>query len=473
MRISHPALLVGIALALSCGWPLATEAATPLENRPNIVLIVADDAGYADLSIHGSAHFKTPHIERIASDGVLFRQGYAASSVCSPSRAGLLTGRYPQRSGHHNNPPPVWSDTFGLSLDERTLADSLRQRGYRTIAVGKWHLGYHPDFHPLSRGFDDFYGFLHGSRSYFPIEGDVEPAEALWRDRRPAPEDFEYLTDAFGHEAAAYIDANASAPFFLYLAFSAPHVPLDAPKEAVSTIAPELTRKRKVLAAMTQSMDDAIGEVLQALERNGVTDDTLVLFVNDNGGETWAQLSDNSPLRGRKSQPYEGGIRVPFTGRWPAAWPQGVVYDSPVSLLDIFPTALVAAGGNPKTANPPLDGVDLTAVLNDKGTTAPHPILFWKHKTNFAVRDGNWKLVEHNTRGRKQVPIPRWIESLELYDLETDPAERQNLALRYPWITARLRYRYWQWERTLPSPRWHPWDPSASEADPRVDLAEP
>jgi arylsulfatase A-like enzyme len=443
--------LVPVALAIG----LAANADPT--RKPNIVIILSDDAGYADFSMHGSNDIATPHVDSIAEAGVRFLQGYTSSSVCSPSRAGLLTGRYQHRFGHHHNPPPVYSATIGLDVGETTLADALQAEGYRTIAVGKWHLGHGPEFHPLSRGFDDFYGFLHGARSYFPLESDARGGvEAMLRDRDPVPETFDYLTDELGREAAAYIDAHAHRPFFLYLSFNAPHHPLDATDEKLALIRPDLAPRRRVVAAMMLSLDDAVGEVLRALERNGLVEHTLLVFLNDNGGESWAGVADNGPLRGRKGQPYEGGIRVPFVARWPERWPRSALYEHPVSALDLFPTALVAGGGDPSALARPLDGVDLTPAVTGAVQMQPHRTLFWKNKTNFAARDGDWKLLEHNTRGMREVPIPRRIEHLELYNIAQDPSESENLLFRHPWTAARLRYLFWRWESTLPEPRWWP-----------------
>lgn len=410
---------------------------------PNVVIIISDDAGYADFSLNGSEHFPTPYIDSIAKNGVRFSQGYVSASVCSPSRAGLITGRYQQRFGHHLNIPPKYSETNGLPVEESTLADALKAQGYRTIALGKWHLGYAPRFHPLSRGFDDYYGFLQGARSYRALkEKKSTRLNQLLRDRKPIPEEFDYMTDSLGEEAAAYIDTYAKVPFFMYLCFNAVHTPLHATEEKLGKASPDLSENRKKLAAMTMSLDDAVGNVLEALKRNEITSDTIVVFINDNGGQTRSGCV-NAPLRGRKGQPYEGGIRVPFVAQWPGHWPAGMVYDHPVSALDLFPTALVAAGGDALAQEKPLDGVDLGPYLvSNKEDALPHKTLFWERRENYAVRDGDWKLVQEKGG------------ALELYDIAQDPAESKDLAAENPETVARLQGLYEEWKASHEDPRW-------------------
>lgn len=412
------------------------------ERKPNIVVIVSDDSGYADFSLNGAAHFPTPWIDSIATGGVTFTQGYVSASVCSPSRAGFLTGRYQQRFGHHHNIPPKYSETNGLPVEEVTLADALHGEGYRTIALGKWHLGYAPKFHPLARGFDDFYGFLQGARSYWKLGKKQTRLNQLLRNREPIEEEFEYITDALGLEAANYIDAHASRPFFLYLAFNATHGPLHATQAKLETTDASLSNRRKKLAAMTMSMDDAVGVVLEALDRNKLTDDTIIVFFNDNGGQTGLGAS-NAPLRGKKGQPYEGGIRVPFVAKWPGHWPAGLKVDVPVSTLDVFPTVLRAAGGDPTTLKASLDGADLSPHLHPDAESRPHQTLYWQRRENVAVRDGDWKLLRHTKDGA-------W----ELYNIAADPSEATNRVAEEPEIAARLTTLLEVWQRTHTPARW-------------------
>ena len=430
-----------IRLLVTIGAWFAAQVAVAGDTPPaNVILIVSDDAGHADFSMHGSPNFPTPNIDRIAAEGVRFSQGYVTASVCSPSRAGLITGRYQQRFGHHHNIPPRYSEDNGLPVEEVTFADLVRDRGYRTIALGKWHLGYAPKFHPLSRGFDDYYGFLQGARKYVPIKGNR--LNRLLRDREPVKEDFEYMTEELAEEAGRYIDEHAARPFFMYLCFNAVHGPLQATDADLARVDPALAGNRRKLAAMTMSLDDAVGTVLDALERNGIVDNTLVVFVNDNGGASHG--ANNAPLRGRKGQPYEGGIRVPFVARWPAAWPKGLVYDKPVSTLDLLPTVLAFAGPGESIETPELDGIDLTPMLSRSDGTGPNRTLFWSRKSTSAVRDGDLKLVV--TTGDQP--------GVELFDLRLDPNEQQNIAAAHPADVVRMRAMHVKWNGRNEAPRW-------------------
>ena len=432
-------LLPLLMVLVACQGAGKATVGSPARPAANVVLIISDDAGYADFSMNGSTHFPTPNIDRIGSEGVRFSEGYVSASVCSPSRAGMLTGRYQQRFGHHNNIPPKYSEENGLPIEERTCADALREHGYRTIALGKWHLGYAPDFHPLARGFDDYHGFLQGARTYWPQDGNR--LNQLLRDREPVEETFEYMTDALGDEAAAYIDTHADRPFFMYLCFNAVHTPLHAVEEKLALVDESLPERRRKLAAMTMSLDDAVGTVLDALDRNDIAENTLVVFVNDNGGQTMSGM-DNTPLRGRKGQPYEGGIRVPFVARWPDRWPSGLVYDHPVSTLDLMPTALHAAGAGGEPGDAVLDGVDLTPWMTGEASGTPHEVLFWSRKKNFAVRAGDLKLLR-NGNG----PI-------ELFDIDSDPNETRDLAIERPDDVARLQALFDAWNEGNAPPRW-------------------
>ena len=410
---------------------------TALAAKPNIVVILSDDAGYNEFSMHGSKLFATPRIDSIAANGVRCTNGYASGTVCSPTRAGLLTGRYQNRFGHEFNIPPVDSESNGLSLDETTIADVLKADGYRTIALGKWHLGYAPKFHPMERGFTDFYGFLQGQRRYFPI-GKPTRLNQLLRDREPVrPESFDYLTDELAHAAAEYIADTKDKPFFIYLAFNATHGPSDALESDLAAVGEDAPKAK--LRAMTIALDRAVGEVLDTLEKQGIADNTLVFFLNDNGG---AAGHDNAPLRGHKGQTWEGGTRVAFSARWPAVLPKGKVYDDPVITLDIFPTALAAAG---ITVPPPrpLDGVNLIPYFTDQATGRPHEMLFWKNGPAWAVREGDLKAVFN--RGECQN---------SLFDLAADPAETHDLAAERPVDVRRLTTAYEAWKRDFPRPTW-------------------
>ena len=422
-------------LALPLVLPAQTE---PRPTRPHIVVIVSDDAGYLDFSVQGSDEIATPRIDSIAADGVRFTDGYVSGPVCSPSRAGLMTGRYQQRFGHELNIPPRFSEENGLPLTERTIADEMKAAGYRTIALGKWHLGYADKFHPLSRGFEHYWGFLQGARSYFPLKKPTR-LNRLLRDREVQAEDFDYMTDELGRQAAKYIEQRGEEPLFVYLAYNAVHGPMHALDKDLEGLTG--AQKRNKLIAMTHALDRSVGYVLDALDKEGIADDTMVFFVNDNGGAT-NNASDNGVLRGRKGTVWEGGIRVPFLVRWPNGLPKGKVYDEPVIALDILPTCLAAAGRD-QQGEQPLDGVDLLPHLRGERDEAPHDVLFWRHGDGkWAIRRGNWKLLQQDD-----------AEPM-LFDLAADVGEQQDRAAAEAERVKNLRSRYETWNAQLVAPRW-------------------
>lgn len=414
--------------------------------KPNVLVIIADDLGYHDVGFQGSQEIPTPHLDKLAARGLRCTNGYVSHSFCSPTRAGILTGRYQHRFGHENN--PAWlpeSTTAGLSLNETTFPTLMKQAGYITGAVGKWHLGAHPQFHPNKRGFDEYFGALGGGHQYFP--GDKGGAEyTIPLNRNGADEaQTKYLTEQFGNEAAAFVGRHASdgKPWMLYLAFNAPHTPLQAPKEWLEKFSGIATEQRRTYAAMVAAMDAAIGSVTTKLDETKQTENTLIFFVSDNGGpnlakRTGVNFTDNTPLRGAKGDLYDGGMRVPFLVSWPAKIKPGT-YDQPVIALDFLPTALAAAES---TAPANLDGVNLLPFLTGEKTTAPHDLLFWRTGgpggTN-AVRRGPMKLV----RIGKAAP--------ELYDLATDIGESKNIAAEKPQVVEELVTAIAEWEKgTVP-----------------------
>jgi arylsulfatase A-like enzyme len=451
-------------------WTLALCAALFLfragglaAEPPNILLIVADDLGYNDVGFQGCRDIPTPHLDRLAASAVRCTSGYVSYPVCSPSRAGFLTGRYQQRFGHEFNPAYKLDDTVqGLPLSESTLADALKGAGYVTGVVGKWHLGAHPQFHPHRRGFDEFFGFLGGGHRYLPgLAGEVEvsagkkskaPAEAennspLLRNVTPVPEEGE-LTTRLGTEAAAFIhrQAGGAKPWFLYLAFNAPHTPLQARADLLARFAAITDDRRRAYAAMVSALDEAIGQAMGAVDAAGQRSRTLVFFFSDNGGPMTkrnANSSRNTPLRGQKGDVFEGGVRVPFLVAWPGRLPASVAYDHPVSTLDIFPTALAAAGAK-ANASRALDGVDLVPFLSGERKGPPHARLFWRMDGGeaFAVREGNWKWMRTYTN------------AAQLYNLAEDLGETRDVAAKNPAIAARLAAAVEEWNRGLVKPRW-------------------
>ncbi|HVK12670.1 MAG TPA: sulfatase [Gemmataceae bacterium] len=421
---------------------LMLAIAGPAAAKPNVLVIVGDDMGYADLGVHGSKDIPTPHLDALAKSGVRFTSGYVTGPYCSPTRAGLLTGRYQTRFGHEFNPG---GGAQGLPVTETTMADRLKAAGYRTALIGKWHLGNAPDRHPLKRGFDEFFGFLGGAHDYF------NPAGRL-RGTEPSG-DKTYLTDALAREAAAFIDRNKSGPFFLYLAFNAVHTPMQADDERLKKVA-GLTGQRKTYAAMMSAMDDAVGTVMAKLKAEKLTENTLVVFFSDNGGPTMKGTtvngSVNAPLRGSKRTTLEGGVRVPFFLSWPGHLPADKVDDRPVSQLDVLPTALAAAGVGVKPEWK-LEGVDLGPFLSGgSGRSAPHDALFWRFGPQMAVRKGDWKLVKYDLAAEGGTGT----SAAKLYNLKDDIGEATDLAAKHPDKVKELQAAWDMWNAANVPPLW-------------------
>jgi len=433
---------------------------------PNILVIVADDLGYGELGCQGWKDIPTPHIDTIAHNGVRFTSGYVSCPVCSPTRAGLMTGRYQQRFGHEFNPGPVGleSEAFGLARDEATLAERLKAAGYATGIVGKWHLGTQKGFRPTERGFDEFFGFLGGAHPYLP-NGRRRIQVFRGTERLPEPE---YLTDAFRREALAFIDRhginrNGAQPFFLYLAFNAVHAPLQATAKYRDRFPKIEDPKRQTFASMLSAMDDAVGAVLGKLHDSGLEESTLVFFISDNGGPTPQTTSRNDPLRGTKATTWEGGIRIPFMIQWKGHIPTGKVDDRPVISLDIHPTALAAAGV-PQPTQKKLDGVNLLPFLTQNSTATPHEVLFWRFGEQMAVRKGNWKITKAVTRpGQARRRVRRPSEG-QLYDLAKDIGEKTDVATEHPEVVKELTEAWDKWNAELMAPRWQRADGPAGRA---------
>ncbi|MBI3679994.1 MAG: sulfatase [Acidobacteria bacterium] len=418
-------------------------AALPLRaaRRPNILILLADDLGFADLGFQGSNEIPTPHLDTLARTGVRFTNGYVSHPFCSPTRAGLMTGRYQQRFGHENNPRyDPRDEVSGLPTDQITLAQLLKDAGYATGLFGKWHLGAAPRFHPMKRGFTETFSFLGGGHDYFETQLDGEPREYLipiQRNGNPVALN-EYLTDALSREAAAFIGRRREHPFLLYLAYNTPHTPLQPASKYLDRFAHIANERRRKYAAMVSALDDGVGRVLGALREAKLESDTLVFFLSDNGGPPEANASSNHPLRASKGTVYEGGIRVPFVARWPGVLEPGL-YHHPVISLDLLPTALGAAGLKP----PAVDGVDLLPHLTDKSPPPPHEKLFWRTGggVSGAVRQGRFKLVRPPGGGPPQ-----------LFDLETDAGESNDLAAARSVLAVQLNAAWEQWNRQLVPP---------------------
>lgn len=418
--------------------------------KPNVLIIVADDLGYNDVGFQGSKEIPTPNLDKLATQSVRCTSGYVSHPFCSPTRAGLLTGRYQHRFGHENNPAWLPEDTKqGLPLDQITLPQVLKQNGYTTGHVGKWHLGAHPQFHPLKRGFDENFTALGGGHLYF-ADGKGGEEYKIPLDRNGAKEPQQgYLTDQFGDEAAAFVQRHASGqPWFLYFAFNAPHTPLQAPEKWLAKFSAIQDPNRRTYAAMIAALDENVGKVLAQLDATQQRENTLITFISDNGGPHLAvkgkgmtNFTDNSPLRGAKGAVYDGGIRVPFLVSWPAKLKAGV-YDQPVIALDFFSTAIALAGGQ-IPSDRKIDGVNLIPFLTGENKSAPHEVLFWRSqgpKGNYAARMGNWKFV----RLGNAAP--------ELYNLASDIGESKNLANEKPEELAKLEAAVAAWDKETIAP---------------------
>jgi len=397
---------------------------------PNIVVIVSDDQGYADSSCYDHPkEISTPAIDRLAGEGVRFTNGYASGYVCAPTRAGLLTGRYQQRFGFYT----AGDSRTGMPTSEITVADVLRKKGYATAIIGKWHVGLEPEYRPLRRGFDEFYGFLgHGAHDYFKL-GITTEHNSIYRNHKPI-NDTGYLTDNLAREAVSFIERHQNKPFFLYLPFNAVHWPLQALQKHIDRFNTG-DKNRDIYLAMLVCMDEAIGRVLDALKRTGVNDNTLIIFFSDNGGAQ-KNFANNGKLRDYKQTVYEGGIRVPFIVRWPERLPKGLVCHKPVISLDVMPT-VCAAAGTELPDDRVYDGKNILPAILSRSAKPPHEALFWYDGTNqWAVRVGKWKLLSRN-------------DSLELYDLESDISEKNNLREQNPQIVKRLRKTFDTWKSEL------------------------
>ena len=485
----------------------ATPALPVAQRLPNIVLIVGDDLGYNDISFNGGGVagglLKTPNIDAIGRDGVSFTDGYAGNATCAPSRAALMTGRYPTRFGYEFTPaeihPPKWFPSSliradvrfarnianfptvwehktifdedaarqpattadkGVPASEVTIAGLLRGRGYHTVHLGKWHLGDGPGMRPEQHGFDESLGFMIGGQMYLPenspdVENsrqDFDPIDRFLWANLPfsvqynggpnfAPD--RYMTDYLTAQATSAIHANRNRPFFLYLAYNAPHTPLQASRADYDALSRIKDHRTRVYAAMIRALDRGVGQVMASLKAEGLDRNTLVIFTSDNGGAHYIGLPDiNKPYRGWKATFFEGGVKVPLFMRWPAQIRPGTRIAGPVSHFDIFATAGHVAGAT-LPRDRAIDGVDLMPWVEGRATGAPHQTLFWRDGAYRVVRDGDWKL--------QALDLPH--VSL-LYDMQADPSERRNVASLHPDIVARLTGLLAQHDRQSVKPAW-------------------
>jgi arylsulfatase A-like enzyme len=403
------------------------------KDKPNLIVIMTDDMGYADVGFNGCKDIPTPNIDSIAYNGAHIVNGYVSFPVCGPSRAGFITGRYQDRFGFTTNPTiDPTNDIAGLPLDEKTIAEVLHKEGYKSAIVGKWHLGTHPNFHPLKRGFDYFYGFLSGGHNYFMNQLTIENLENVkskwaWYKTKLREnhktlefEDYktDYLTDELSEAGLRFINKQAenNQSFFLFLAYNAPHTPMHATEKYLSRFPDIEDKKRKTYAAMVSAVDDGVGNVLRTLKNNGIEENTLIVFLSDNGG-AHNNASQNTPLRGTKGSVYEGGLRVPFAMQWKGVIPANTSYEESVSSLDIMASIvdILDIKTNPKK---PLDGVNIIPYLTGKKKGAPHEYLFWRkwEQNAMAAINADYKLLK----------VKKNAET-EFYNLKKDVSEKENI----------------------------------------------
>lgn len=436
---THPQIINWL-LSFVFSFTTCTVLASKLDKKQvNILFLLTDDAGYHDYGFQGSEDFKTPQIDRLAKSGMFCTSGYVSASVCGPSRAGILTGRYQQRFGFFLNP----KDYQSLPKSEYTIADALKKLGYSTGIIGKWHMGFAEQYRPNDRGFDFFYGFLSGSRSYYPLKenmnSDRRSKDVLRLNEDVVDEstiDF-YTTDLFTDQAIGFMNASREEdkPFFLYLSYNAIHHPLDTRPEDMIPYEGLNDPVRCITGGMTAALDRSFGKLLNYLEENNLRENTLVVWVNDNGGQQSQMHTNNWPLRGFKGSETEGGIRVPFLLSMPNTIPQNRQFHAPVISLDLYPTFVKLAGGNPANNPNPLDGVDLIPYLKGDKTDNPHELLFWQ-RNNAAVRKGDWKLLKYYSKDEK----------MELYNLKDDIGEKKNLIEKYPEKAKELEAELTEWQ---------------------------
>jgi arylsulfatase A-like enzyme len=495
-ELNHP-----IGQHRDVAWSQGPVEAPANQRLPNIIVILADDLGYNDISFNGGGVVPTPNIDAIGRDGVVIDQGYTSNATCSPSRAAIMTGRYPTRFGFEFTSAPVEfaryiarssngqyreaifheervpdvppTATLGLPPSEVTIAEMLRQQGYHTMMIGKWHLGEAPAMQPSAQGFDESLGFMQGATMYLPANDpnavnarlDFDPIDRfLWANLRYAVDwhgadgnarfrPNGYLTDYFADEAASAIAANRNRPFFLYLSFNAIHTPLQATREDYDALSEFPDHTRRVYGAMVRSLDRGVGRVMQALRENGVDDNTIVIFVSDNGGAWYAGLTGiNAPFRGWKATFFEGGIRTPYFVRWPDGLPSGQRVVGPATHMDIFATAAAAAGA---PEQPQVDGVNLLPYLRGEARGAPNQRVFWRSGPYRAVLDGDWKLQVSETPNRA------W-----LFNLARDPTEQHDLSAQEPERVAAMRAMIEAQSEGLPPPLW----PALLEGPVRIDV---
>ncbi|MBN1420121.1 MAG: sulfatase-like hydrolase/transferase [Planctomycetes bacterium] len=433
---------------LAAGAALSARAAAGAEGaaarRPNVILIYSDDQGTVDMGCYGSPDLRTPNMDALAARGVRFTQFYSAAPICSPSRAALMTGRYPQRAGLATNA----GGSRGLPPEEVTIAEVLRAAGYRTAIFGKWHLGLRPEMSPLAQGFDEFFGHKEGctdNYSHFYYWSGPNRHD-LWRNGEEVWEEGRYLPDLMVREARRFLRENAERPFFLYLPSNLPHYPMQG-EAKYRALYEKLPEPRRAYAALLSTLDDKIGEILAEVDRLGLRDRTLIIFQSDNGHSTEERANwgggSAGPHRGAKFSLFEGGIRIPAIASFPGRIPAGEVRAQPAIPFDWLPTIAEICGvGLPERV---IDGLSLVPVLASADAPAPHGVLHWESGNQWAVREGAWKLIANARDASKVDPVSPEDSKLFLGNLDEDPAGRKNVAAANPEVVKRLRALHVAW----------------------------
>lgn len=435
------------------------------QSKPNILIILADDLGYRDLGCYGCADIKTPHIDSLAKEGAKFSSAYVTGNMCGPSRAGFITGKFQSSFGYYSNVQQPLDPAQGFAKGTQTIAKLIQDKGYVTGGVGKWHMGTADHQHPNNLGYTEWFGFLGGGLTYYPLnhvsyKGRYERLKRPWgiRDlqhtlpvlKNKTPVVWEnYITHELTNAGVNFIEENHEEPFFLFMSYNAPHLELEAPVETISkypeesmTKVPGVSAKsRSIYAAMVDEMDQGVGELLKALDKNNLTDNTIIWFLSDHGG--MKRTSDNRPLRGGKGSNYEGGLRVPLIVKWPGHIKAGIELDEMVSSLDIGATSVALAGGDIKGAD--LHGVDLTSYMKNEKKDSLHKALFWRMAwggVNAVMREGSYKLLNRNDK------------NVELYDIKNDIAEENNLAKKMPEKVNDMMKKWHEWDKVSQPPLW-------------------
>ncbi|WNC69166.1 sulfatase-like hydrolase/transferase [Thalassotalea nanhaiensis] len=422
---------------------IGMSPAIAADEKPNFIIILADDLGYGDVGYTGSTEIKTPHIDALAKSGVIFEQGYVSAPVCGPSRAGLMTGRNQVNFGFDNNnvkPGPQYNrEYFGLPITEKTIADRLAKQGYVNGMIGKWHLGDEAHFKAPKRGFDEVWTYPVGGHDYFRSEpngeGYLSPLESNFK----TPDPITYITDDTGNESAAFIKRNKNKPFFLYASFNAPHAPLQAPQKDIDLYKHIKNENRRIYAAMIHRLDENVGKIVAELKANNVYDNTVIVFLSDNGGPGTGKKSRtvNAPFRGSKGILLEGGIHVPFIMSWPNGLKANSRYEHPITTLDLTPTFVALAGGEilPKDK---IDGVNVYPYLTGENTGNPNQQMKWRFTVSASIRDGDWKLIRLPDR----LPL--------LYNVKEDVAELNDVAAKHPERVVKMLKTLGTWDISTP-----------------------